>query len=294
MKNTVAKDVNGNLITVPGDFKVLTSQGTKVTDGIVIQDREGNEFVWVPVDSVSTGTSKTADDIRLGRYEDFVTKNATGNYIPKQDADNYTAIVNIRPGGVNYNFQELTSSSGNLAARNLGNFISKTKSNGGYYLARYEASKGSDNKVKSQYNKVVWTNISQPNAANISRIMYSNNYVESDLVNSYAWDTAIVFIQKYSGNTNYANKKSANSSAINTGRVGDKVCNIHDMASNCREVLTEHCTNSSQPCVDRGGGNYNSTTGNHYYYTPAVRNYSGMTGNGHYDISFRALCYIKW
>ncbi|MCI9247434.1 MAG: Ig domain-containing protein, partial [Clostridia bacterium] len=51
--NTVAKDVNGNLITVPGDFKVLTSEGTKVTEGIVIQDREGNEFVWVPVDSVS-------------------------------------------------------------------------------------------------------------------------------------------------------------------------------------------------------------------------------------------------
>ena len=52
-KNTVAKDENGNLITVPGDFKVLEVEGTKVTQGIVIQDREGNEFVWVPVDSVS-------------------------------------------------------------------------------------------------------------------------------------------------------------------------------------------------------------------------------------------------
>ena len=51
--NTVAKDENGNLITVPGDFKVLVRDGTKVTDGIVIQDKEGNEFAWVPVDSVS-------------------------------------------------------------------------------------------------------------------------------------------------------------------------------------------------------------------------------------------------
>ena len=113
--NSVAKDENGNLITVPGDFKILTSEGTKVTQGIVIQDREGNEFVWVPVDSVSTGTSKIADDIRLGRYEDFAIKNATENYIPKQDADNYTKEVTILSC-----CQELTSNSGNTAAKNLG------------------------------------------------------------------------------------------------------------------------------------------------------------------------------
>ncbi|MCI9247194.1 MAG: hypothetical protein HFJ30_08865, partial [Clostridia bacterium] len=236
------------LITVPGDFKVLTSEGTKVTDGIVIQDREGNEFVWVPVDSVSTGTSKPADDIRLGRYEDFATKNAIGNYIPKQDADNYIEVVTIE----SY-FQELISNSGNTVAKNLGDFINKTKANGGYYFARYEASKGSDDKVKSQYDKVTWGNITQSNAATAARGMYSSNYVESDLINSYSWDTAIVFIQKYSGNSNYANKTTVNSSPLNTGKAGDEVCNIHDMASNCSEWSTGHSTRSGERTVARGG-----------------------------------------
>ena len=98
-KNIVAKDENGNLITVPGDFKVLVSEGTKVTDGIVIQDKEGNEFVWVPVDSVSTGTSKPADDIRLGRYT-FDTTNGTPT--KQQDADNYTQVVTVNGTDGNY------------------------------------------------------------------------------------------------------------------------------------------------------------------------------------------------
>ena len=45
-----------------------------------------------------------------------------------------------------------------------------------------------------------------------------------------------MFIQKYSGNANYANKVSINASKVNTGRAEDKVCNIHDMASNCIDM----------------------------------------------------------
>ena len=82
---------------------MLTSEGTKVTQGIVIQDREGNEFVWIPIDSVSTGTSKPADDIRLGRYT-FDETNGTPK--KEQDADNYTQIVNIRKNGTDFYYQE--------------------------------------------------------------------------------------------------------------------------------------------------------------------------------------------
>ena len=57
-------------------------------------------------------------------------------------------------------------------------------------------------------------------------------HLSTKLINSYSWDTAIVFIQNYSDNSNYANKTSVNSSKLNTGKAGDKVCNIYDMASN--------------------------------------------------------------
>ena len=286
--NIVAKDVNGNLITVPGDFKVLTSEGTKVTDGIVIQDREGNEFVWVPVDSVSTGTNKIADDIRLGRYASFAKKNAAGNYVPRQDADNYVRTVTI---GSYY--QELTSNSGNTAAKNLGDFLNKTKENGGYYFGRYEAGTKNDGKIKTQANLEAITARNQPTVANWARNMYKSDYVESDLVNSYAWDTAIIFIQKYSGNCNYANKTSVNNATtgkLNTGRAEDKVCNIHDMASNCNEWTTEYCTytstNGSSSCVLRGGC-YPST------YDNTLQRKWGMPSYSSNYNAFRPLIYLK-
>ena len=82
----------------------------------------------------------------------------------------------------------------------------------------------------------------------------SNIGVESDLVNSYAYDTAIVFIQEM-GHTNYANKNSVNKEIKNTGTIGDEVCNIHDMSSNIEEWTTEYCTysdsNMARPCTER-------------------------------------------
>ena len=113
--------------------------------------------------------------------------------------------------------------------------------------------------------------------------------VEGDLVNSYAWDTAIVYIQAM-GNENYANKLNGNGTLKNTGTTGNKVCNIYDMASNCREWSTEYSTtaNSSYayPCVTREGYCY---ANNHY---TAYRYYNSVTDKGS-NLSFRPLLYVK-
>ncbi len=206
----------------------------------------------------------------------------------QQNATNYASTVTIE----NY-YQELTSGSGNTSAKSLSAFVSKTNSNGGYYFGRYEASQGTDRKAKSQYDKTAWVRITQPSAATNAQNMYSSNYVESDLINSYAWDTAIVFIQKYSGNTNYANQISINSSLLNTGISRDKVCNIYDMASNCMEWTTEYSTatgNSASgvryPCVYRGG------LCNSSHFTTSYRDNSQKV-SAVKDLSFRLLCYLK-
>ena len=64
-------------------------------------------------------------------------------------------------------------------------------------------------------------------------------------MNSYAWDTAIVFIQEC-GHTNYANQdgNSINSNLTDTGTGQDEVCNINDMASNISEWTTEYSSNT--------------------------------------------------
>ena len=111
---------------------------------------------------------------------------------------------------------------------------------------------------------VIWNNITQSEAAAAARNMYASQSFESDLVNSYAWDTAIVFIQAYSGDDDYSKEVGTtfSSSLVNTGTTEDKKCNIYDMASNASEWTTETSSQLDKNCTGRGGnhaGKYNYT-----------------------------------
>lgn len=120
--------------------------------------------------------------------------------------------------------------------------------------------------------------------------MYKNDkYVESDLINSYAWDTAIVYIQAM-GNANYANQTDGNGTLKNTGSTGDEKCKIFDMAGNELEWTTEYGTYTSNggayPCTRRGGS----------YYYPSFYTSSRSHSHAAYSIdyiSFRSLLYVK-
>ena len=278
-KNTKTEDAYGNKITIPKGFKILEHNPTSSTgavtynytnseetgehipavqDGIVIEDTQegtaGNQFVWVPVGTIKNKDNKT-NTITLGRYEFDSDTGALISTTPAQVAsvENCTQTVTI--GG---KFQELStsrissSSSENTTARNLAEFISTTLANGGYYIARYEAS-GTTERITSKYDQTVLTSITQPNAAKAAREMYGevkeNNELvyASDLVNSYAWDTAIIFIQTYGIGTDastYASKNKSTSFA-KTGINNDKYCNIWDMSGNALEWTTEYSPHSS-------------------------------------------------
>ena len=284
-KNTKAEDAYGNKITIPKGFKVV-AHGTvagsatytysgdnipAVQDGIVIENgTDGNQFVWVPVGTIKN-KNNTTNTITLGRYEFDSNTGALKSNTPVQVAsvENCTQEVTI-----NTNYKELSvfragnsatdSTAQNATARNLEEFISTTLANGGYYIARFEAS-GTASKIASKYNQTVLVDITQPNAAKAAREMYGeikeNNKLvyASDLVNSYAWDTAIIFIQTYSigeDASRYASQNKSTSFA-NTGINNDKYCNIYDMSGNASEWTTESSTgsvnSSSYPCVNRGG-----------------------------------------
>ena len=287
-KNTKAEDAYGNKITIPKGFKVV-AHGTvagsatytysgdnipAVQDGIVIENgTDGNQFVWVPVGTIKN-KNNTTNTITLGRYEFDSNTGALKSNTPVQVAsvENCTNAVTISD-----RYQELStfragnsatdSKAKNATARNLAEFISTSLSNGGYYIARFEAS-GTASKITSKYNQTVLGNITQPNAAKVAREMYGevkeNNELvyASDLVNSYAWDTAIIFIQTYSTETDASSYASQNKSTsfANTGKSNDKYCNIFDMSGNAYEWTTEYSAKSVDsdfcPCVPRGGLRY--------------------------------------
>ena len=328
-KNTKAEDAYGNKITIPKGFKILEHNPTSSTgavtynytnseetgehipavqDGIVIENgTDGNQFVWVPVGTIKN-KNNTTNTITLGRYEFDSNTGALKSNTPVQVAsvENCTQEVTI-----NTNYKELSvfragnsatdSTAQNATARNLEEFISTTLANGGYYIARFEAS-GTASKIASKYNQTVLGNITQPNAAKVAREMYGevkeNNELvyASDLVNSYAWDTAIVFIQTYSGKTDYAshNESKTTKAFTATGKNNDKYCNIWDMSGNAYEWTTEYSTSSHNsnfyPCVRRGGY-YDTDSGVAINYTSA-RSYNNTTYSLSI-VSLRSLLYVK-
>ena len=322
-KNTKAEDTYGNKITIPKGFKILAhSENTTtgdvtytysgdnipaVQDGIVIENgTDGNQFVWVPVGTIKN-KDNTTNTITLGRYEFDSSTGALTSTTPVQVASVENCMQEVT---ISTNYKELStfregntaedSTAENATARDLKTFVETSLENGGYYIARYEAS--GTTKIISKYNQEVLVDITQPTAAKLAREMYGEVKEDdelvyaSDLVNSYAWDTAIIFIQTYSTETDASSYASENKSTsfANTGINNDKYCNIWDMSGNAYEWTTEYSTRSSliyfYSCVYRGGCYYapNDEAGD---YT-SNRNSAFTTGS----LSFcglRLLIYVK-
>ena len=292
---TPLEDEHGNVVQVPAGFKVAEDSGDTVQQGIVIEDVsasgdtavQGSQFVWIPVGTFVKDDKSTSNEIILGRYT-FSTSNGEPtlvqaaytadepeNYLKHGDTEiissYYTELPEYREGVASSGLDGL-----NATAKDLAGFVNSVKTNGGYYIARYEASFASGtsmddykaaSKVSDRFSESsmsytegrLWNHITQLDASKVSINTYSgSSSVKSDLMNSYAWDTAIVYIQEATGR-DYANQKgsSINSSLTNTGTKQDEVCKINDMASNVYEWTTEYSsyptTSLALPCTGRGG-----------------------------------------
>ena len=304
--NTPAKDNLGNPITIPAGFEV-DNPNDNVEDGIVVRDKThtntaGSEFVWIPVGDVKTKNKGTIN-IELNRYtfDNNGNKTKQGSNIIEE----YWSEIN-------------TSAYGNITAKeNIeseeSGFRKSAKDNHGYYIGRYEARdkdstarrdclSSTTNQLVCTADNYVYDNVTQSQAATLSRGMYAGTPFESDLMNSYAWDTATLFLQTFDNRTNKDSlKKYSIQTSLNTKSDGlatqgtnkldtskqDKICNVYDMASNCWEWSTETYSYGSYPCTTRGGG-YGSS-----YYT-SYRDCSGVTAVSSTigEFSFRPLLYL--
>ena len=314
--NTTVKDSLGNQVVVPAGFKVV-NKDANVTDGIVVEDvshgaTAGSQFVWIPVGEVVKEIKdgvKSTETITLGRY------------VFKSDGTIDTALSKTEPGdqlktsssaSLYYTEGLKDSTTSNTHAKDIEDFKNKvTNTTHGYYIGRYEArdkvataertdSDKETNQLVCTANKYVYNYITQPKAAELSRGMYSDSNFESDLMNSYAWDTAVYFLQKFDNRANkaslkpYSRQNSLNTSLasqgtnnLSDGSKQDVICNVWDMASNCEEWTTETCIDSDYPCTYVGGfynyyGNYNYTSFRGSYGTT-------YSDNG---FSFRQLLYM--
>ena len=294
--NTTVKDSLGNQVVVPAGFKVINPT-ENVTNGIVVEDvshsaTAGSQFVWIPVGEVVKDSAGNKETITLGRYSFDSSGNATAY------SGTYTEDT-----ASNHN-----SSYGNTIAKDIEDFKNKvTNTTHGYYIGRYESRTSTERKSKTDKltqitvkpDKYVYNYTTQSQAAELSRGMYSSDSnFESDLMNSYAWDTAVYFLQKFDNRANkaslkpYSQQTSLNDSLasqgtnnLSEGSKQDVICNVYDMASNCWEWTTETYSDSYFPCTVRGG-----LYGSSRNYT-SIRSSSG-TSDSSGNISFRSLLYM--
>lgn len=125
--------------------------------------------------------------------------------------------------------------------------VNSVAQNYGFYMGRYEASMYDVNGQKvasTMENKKPWTNVTYleaTEAAAKASSAFGYEGYQTAIINSYAWDTSIAWIDKnyenYSTNTSYGNYSG---DIKNTGSTeSDIKNNICDMAGNVREWTTE-------------------------------------------------------
>ena len=288
--NTELKDAKNNKIVVPAGFKIVEG-ATTVDKGIVIEDvtetaTKGSQFVWIPVGTI-TKADGTSVEINLNRYT------FDSNGIPTAQDDKI----------IDTYYQELEESNkGNTVAKSISDFKTSVLKNGGYYIGRYEArtatARNAAGNVLTQITEKgtenVYNYVTQLQAAQLSQNMYNSDKFTSDLINSYAWDTAIVFIQNCGTNTKYSIQYSLNKALAQTGTNSlsdtskiDVQCNIYDMASNTIEWTTETSNISNGPCVVRGG-NYGYSSD----YT-SIRSNGISTSYSDFRMGFRPILYVN-
>ena len=297
--NTELEDAYGNKIVVPAGFKIVSDSTTNnaqtVNQGIVIEDAtktaegtetstSGSQFVWIPVGKIYTDVAKTdanAKTIELNRY----TFDSNG----KPTAQGEKVIET---------YYSETASKGNTVAKDINAFKTSVATNGGYYIGRYEArtttKRTAEGNALTQITEKgtdqIYNYVKQSQAAKLSQEMYNSNKFTSDLMNSYAWDTATLFLQTCGTNPTYSRKNSVNTGSMaqtgtNNQSTKDIQCNVYDMASNVYEWTTETSIDSDSPCVGRGGA-YDYS----YNYTSSRNN--GSVSDSYGNVGFRPLLFV--
>ena len=286
--------------------------GTK-TSGIVISDNVndkdkyknkavvgtdllGNQYVWIPCT-----TDSTSSKLQYARTEWGVEADGDDNSRAIKDE------LTLTDASVTYSNADTANGINADVSKEIVAQIKAEKASvaqyGGYYIGRYEVGKNSDTAVV-KYNQTPYASITWSTAYGLAKKIITNSEVNSYLCSSYAWDTAVNFIQNNSTAKNYATsiegfngnwnpqavkdpsgnviKPAGTSQQLNTG-LTTQFCNIFDMGGNEAEFTTELNPGTSETVVLRGGGYY-------HVGTPAGHRWDDVSGDA--VISLRVPCHF--
>ena len=296
--NKTYTDKYGNKVTIPVGFKVSEKADEQtVPTGLVIADADGNEFVWIPCSE--DGETYNINEKRETKTEELSRRTFTEDGATKVIGDNAISTNNYGEGNENsclYQYAQKVYEDDYKYSINY--FKDSVNTYGGFFIARYEASKNGDN-VQSKANQTPSTNMTKDIALQDSIKMYKDSTsVVSSLANSYSWDTMVDFVcqnneQGYAmtswkdakyGNVATGQVKNTASYTYN-GNTVDKYCNIYDLLGNVSEFTTEY-VESQYPSAIRGG-----TFDTEHLLGIAGRNNTGISYSW---LGFRPIIYLQF
>ena len=290
--------------------------GTK-TSGIVISDNVndkdkyknkavvgtdllGNQYVWIPCT-----TDSTSSKLQYARTEWGVEEDGDDNSRAIKDE------LTLTDASVTYSDADTANGINADVSKEIVAQIKAEKTSvakyGGYYIGRYEVGKNGDTAVV-KYNQTPYASITWSTAYGLAKQIITNSEATSYLCSSYAWDTAVNFIQNNSTAKNYATsiegfngnwnpqavkdpsgnviKPAGTSQQLNTG-LTTQFCNIFDMGGNESEFTTELNPGTSETVVLRGG-NYDDCD-----ILPAGYRWDDGSGDAYIRSGFRATLFLK-
>ena len=263
-------------VWIPEGFKVADDSASTVQGGVVIEDKDGNQFVWVPV--------ATLADYKRTWYTGDGT---LSNYSEALPEDEKTSVERYKGFYI-----------GRYEAGDKENTEAKT----------LRSSKDVTKTVTIKANQAPYNYVTRTQAVSLAEgFATKQGYkAKTKLVSSYAWDTTIAFLQKVNsdyGNSseegNYYNitfsytditgasqtKGKKSEELVPTGQT-TPVCNIYDMGGNVCEWTTESCSNTDYPYAVRGGSCY------HNFASVPAGNRNNNSDDAYDDYGFRLTLFM--
>ena len=233
------------IVYMPEGFKIAKGSASTVQGGVVIEDKDGNQFVWVPV--------ATLADYKRTWYTGDGTLSKYSEALPEDEKTSVEKYKGFYIGRYEAGDKDSTEAS---------------------TPALRTSSSSTSNKISIKANQAPYNYVTRTQAVSLAEgFATKQGYkAKTKLVSSYAWDTTIAFMQKVNsdygssseeGNYNDttfsytdiigATKTKAKSSSVlvPTGQT-TPVCNIYDMGGNVGEWTTESCSFTYFPYAKRG------------------------------------------
>ena len=322
--NGTYTDKNGDIATIPAGFQVSEKKGeTLIDEGLVIQDEEANQFIWIPVKdindiaNVTNGTDSKGNQNYQGKLYNFSSDEAiemtnygqgTTSYREPDTVSSYDGnstyldiIKGILKDNTDYNADNYASIDKfkTTMQEDYNAMIKSVEEYGGFYIGRYEMSRSSNDSTgtaQSKKDTIALTadddssNESQNGNSWYGLYAYGKRYTNSydSVVSSMVWgsqyDAMMKWMQENGKDVTITIGDNRNT-GIKTGTSEtDIINNIYDLFGCHYEWTLE--VNNTYYRVGRGGL-YSSS------HSPSYRNKYAYPKNFDINDSSRLSLYIK-